>query len=365
MASTTTTSPATRKENLITLFGGLWLTMGLFIDGYAHANIIEETEDFFTPWHAIFYSGFTFVAMWVGWLLYKRQNARGIRSWIPDGYDWAVVGIVLFAIGGVSDLIWHTIFGVESDIDALLSPTHMLLLLGLILILAAPARSALRSDHPQPWITTFSVIMLTSLAAFFTTFARPISNGWLLALPYDPPALDEYDEFIALAVAGALLSTLILVVATIYLLQRLPSPPAGAITALWTVPAVLEAVGLSDYPVTVLVAAGVGGAVADVSYRQIGGSFRRRLMASIPVGVGVMWTLWTAINHVFNEPIRWAPEIWSGLIVMSMFAAFGVILTATPSPTPEAGGGGGDGGRGEIGVDTPVDTAAPDPTPAG
>ncbi len=342
MASTTSTSAATPRENLITLLGGLWLTMGLFIDGYAHSNIIEETEDFFTPWHAIFYSGFTFVALWIGWLLYKRQNARGIRSWIPDGYDWAVVGIVTFAIGGVGDMIWHTIFGVESAIDALLSPTHMILLLGLILILAAPARSAARSSHAQPWITTMSVLMLASLAAFFTTFARPISNSWLLTLPYDPPTQSEFEEFIAWAVAGALLSTVILVVATIYLLQRLPSPPAGAITALWAVPAVLEAAGLSNDPVQALLAAGVGGLVADVGYRQVGGSFRRRLLASVPAGVGVMWVLWTAINHVFSDPIRWAPEVWSGLIIMSMFAAAGVILTATPSVTPGPSGSDGE-----------------------
>lgn len=358
MASTTTTSPATPKENLVTLLGGLWLTMGLFIDGYAHSNVIDTaTEDFFTPWHAIFYSGFTFCAVWIGWLLYKRQNARGVRSWIPDGYDWAVVGIVTFAVGGVGDMIWHTIFGVESDIDALLSPTHMVLLLGLILILAAPARSAVRSRHPQPWITTFSVIMLASLAAFFTTFARPLSNGWLLTLPYDPPAQNEFEEYIALAVAGALLSTLILVVATIYLLQRLPSPPAGAVTALWVIPAVLEAAGLSNDPGTALVAAGAGGVVADVSYRQVGGSFRRRLLASISAGVGVMWIFWTAINHVFNDPIRWAPEVWSGLIIMSMFAAAGVILTATPSPGP-----GPDTDRDD---EAEVDLRRPDPTPAG
>jgi hypothetical protein len=139
-------APTTTAENLITLLGGVWLTAGLFVDGYAHANIIDtETEDFFTPWHGIFYSGFTFSAAWIAYLMYRRRGPDGLRTWIPAGYGWAVVGIGAFAVGGVGDLVWHSAYGVENGIDALLSPTHLLLLYGLIVVLAAPLQAVVRT----------------------------------------------------------------------------------------------------------------------------------------------------------------------------------------------------------------------------
>lgn len=36
---------------------------GVFIDGFAHSNLRNTIEDFFTPWHAILYSGFTATAL--------------------------------------------------------------------------------------------------------------------------------------------------------------------------------------------------------------------------------------------------------------------------------------------------------------
>ncbi len=38
-----------------------WLMGGLYLDGWAH-NHVPELETFFTPWHAVLYSGFFAVA---------------------------------------------------------------------------------------------------------------------------------------------------------------------------------------------------------------------------------------------------------------------------------------------------------------
>lgn len=35
-----------------------WLVSGLFIDGWVHFHLVSATETFFTPWHALLYSGF-------------------------------------------------------------------------------------------------------------------------------------------------------------------------------------------------------------------------------------------------------------------------------------------------------------------
>src|SRR5919201_3279095 len=50
-----------------------WLVGGVFVDGWAH-NHMASLETFFTPWHAVLYSGFAAVAtpLAFAWL-------RGVR----------------------------------------------------------------------------------------------------------------------------------------------------------------------------------------------------------------------------------------------------------------------------------------------
>lgn len=235
--ATRTEQSATSWENLVTLLGGLWLTAGLFIDGYAHANIIDTaTEDFFTPWHGIFYSGFTFSAGWITYLMYRRQNPNGMRSWIPPGYGWAVVGLGVFAVGGIGDLLWHQTFGVETGLDALLSPTHIFLFCGLVLILAAPLQ-AVRRTGGSLWMAVASMTMLSLLAAFFTTYARP--DAWTLEI-----AAIENSTWASWAIASIIVTTLLMGASALYLLQRFRSLPFGFLTTLWAVPAIGEAFAL-------------------------------------------------------------------------------------------------------------------------
>ena len=34
----------------------LWLMLGTYLDGFAHLNIPDTIDTFFTPWHAVLYS---------------------------------------------------------------------------------------------------------------------------------------------------------------------------------------------------------------------------------------------------------------------------------------------------------------------
>src|SRR5215213_8119748 len=54
----------------------LWFIAGLFLDGWAHANLASTLETFFTPWHAVLYSGF-FAVAGVLILGQARNMARG------------------------------------------------------------------------------------------------------------------------------------------------------------------------------------------------------------------------------------------------------------------------------------------------
>src|SRR6266487_2206187 len=113
------------------ILASLWFLAGQFLDGWAHNNLASSLESFFTPWHGVLYSGFFAVAgvLVVG---QARNMARG-HVWtqaLPQGYLLALFGAVLFSFGGAGDLVWHTMFGIESNIEALLSPTHLLLATG-------------------------------------------------------------------------------------------------------------------------------------------------------------------------------------------------------------------------------------------
>ena len=177
-----TSATTTLRQDLMTVLVGTWLMFGLFLDGYAHANILSGTESFFTPWHAVFYSGFAATA---GWILYLV--ARGVRSGIPAakaiprGYGWATIGIVIFAVGGIGDGAWHTLFGVETGMDALFSPTHLLLFAGLFLIITAPLKAAWArpDDGTIRWGRFFPAWLSITLASALM--------GFLRHLPVDAP----------------------------------------------------------------------------------------------------------------------------------------------------------------------------------
>lgn len=73
------------KSHFVTMLLGTWLVLGIFIDGYAHNHDVVET--FFTPWHAILYSGFLACAAWIlGMIVYVKKEwaARGSKPFLVD-----------------------------------------------------------------------------------------------------------------------------------------------------------------------------------------------------------------------------------------------------------------------------------------
>ncbi|HYS41250.1 MAG TPA: hypothetical protein VEO01_37020 [Pseudonocardiaceae bacterium] len=109
-------------------------TIGLFLDAWAHNNV-PKLETFFTPWHAVFYSGFVATAAWVVWTVRDRQA-------IPQGYGPAVLAVLGFAVAGVGDAAWHSVFGVEQSLNILFSPTHLGLVTAMLVIVTTPLRAA-------------------------------------------------------------------------------------------------------------------------------------------------------------------------------------------------------------------------------
>src|SRR5687767_85390 len=102
-----------RYRDAVTGVIGIWLVAAVLSDGWAHYNV-PELESFFTPWHGALYAGLAVMAGWMGLLMWRtRAEGRPMLKGLPRGYVGGVLGVVVFGIGGVADLLWHEVFGIE------------------------------------------------------------------------------------------------------------------------------------------------------------------------------------------------------------------------------------------------------------
>ncbi len=138
------------------------------------------------------------------------------------------MGVVVFGVGGIADLGWHEVFGIEQDIQALFSPTHLMLFLGIALILSTPLRAAWLDPH-EPAEPTYhgffpvlaSTTMLTAMIAFFFMYWAPFreSEASRPAMHYAADH-DLTGFYIQDNLAAILLTTLVLVGALLLLARR-------------------------------------------------------------------------------------------------------------------------------------------------
>lgn len=81
---------------------------------------------------------------------YTRRTPVRQLPWpaaLPTGYAPSLLGVLVFAAGGVGDLLWHEFFGVEAGVEAPFSPSHLALGIGLGLITTVALRGTAWSIH--------------------------------------------------------------------------------------------------------------------------------------------------------------------------------------------------------------------------
>jgi hypothetical protein len=341
----------THRQDLVTVLLATWLIGGIGLDGWAHNNLERQTESFFTPWHGVFYSGFAATALWVLWLVKPRRADH--RTWtqaVPVGYGLGVVGVAVFAVGGVGDLLWHQAFGIEQNLAALLSPTHLLLFLGVALILLAPFRAAWSSPEvPSAGLlgvvpALLSITLLTALVAFFFQYSSlfaidlAFSASEPVRLPQgQPPQLvgvfEAWAEDIQEKGIMAALVTSLLLVAPVLLMLRRWRLPFGAATILFVVVAAII-VALDDPLVWEnLVGAAVAGVAADAAIARLRpspdrvGAFRA-VGSLIPMAVIGC----TFLAAVWRLRLGWPAELWTGTVFFGGLAGYALAFLMQPTP---------------------------------
>ena len=263
---------------------GLMLAAGFSADGWAHLHV--AVESFFTPYHAIFYTAMVIGAIVLA-VAAVRNRSLGYQGFpLPSAYRLPLYGIPLFFIGGVLDLIWHSVFGVEERVEAVTSPTHMLIVLGIFLATSAPIRSAL--EAPLELRTLVSQLpMLFSLATWMefvhlgTAYAFDPAAARIFAPPngilYSPDLFTNVTMVsykVGAGIAIIILQTFILMTAVLWLVTRFRLQP-GALTILLLLGNCMMAASITnDTPLLVTyvvmsLAAGITGDVLIARSRSV------------------------------------------------------------------------------------------------
>ncbi|MEM2760663.1 MAG: hypothetical protein QXU32_05505 [Nitrososphaerales archaeon] len=173
---------------LLQIGGGHW-------DVTWHA--LQKPETFFTPPHSIVY---------LGVLLTLSAGIWGIISRIKRKYEtkyvkflqYLLLGSALQLFSGGFDLWWHTNFG----FDGLLSPPHLILVIGMVINAFAPFVGLVRiakSVALPPTLRTASIISLTAL------WMSSIGMVMLVTLPFSE---GEYFNFNPDPSVGAVTATI-------------------------------------------------------------------------------------------------------------------------------------------------------------
>jgi hypothetical protein len=339
------------RGDLVTVLLSLWLIVGIFVDGWAH-NTQPGLETFFTPWHALFYSGFAATAAWVLWSVWS--GTRDGRSWpdaVPVGYGYAMVGLVIFGVSGLGDLTWHEIFGIEQNIGALLSPTHLGLFAGAFLVVTAPYRSA--AGNPvlgrDPGLRRLlPAVMALTLAGCLSAFIlqawhpmtdNPISRAAAADLEgaFGPNAPWIQSMQIKAGVASFLLATVFLYGPLVYLARTWRVPPGAAIVVIGVQCVMLQAMlAMEDGGLAVLGVLGSIVTAALVAVLRPGPDSPGRIRAFAGLAPPLFWGIFVAGIALADKGLGWQPEWWGGSIVWSALVGLAMTLVLPPrQPVPE------------------------------
>ena len=313
--SRTTTS----TEDRIAAVLGWLLVSGLYADGWAHVNV-PGLETFFTPWHAVLYGSFALLVAWLSVIVLRRRDAAGWRARVPRGYGWGWAGVAVFAAGGLADMTWHLAFGVEAGIDALVSPTHLVLLGGGLLMILSPFRGQPRHGRTWTWPVVLSLAAATALVGFFlsyvSVFTEPAAREVLSSIPEGAPG-HRAAELPAVAGLGGYLVTTLLFVAPLISLHRRRRLPTGTVAVVVAAVA-LPAAFLSNLAfIAPALCAVVGAVVVDLLLHAYPALPDVALAGLLPV---LAWAGQLAGLAALGL-LAWPPELWAGVVVLTALLA--------------------------------------------
>lgn len=315
-------------------------TVGLAGDIARHLQRPDDLEgDFLSSWHLVLYGGVTAVALWLGvgaW----RHGPRFLRS-----VGTTTIGFAFLAIGGPADAAWHEIYGTEANLEALVSPPHLMVFTGLALLLASPVvvlwrRPATRLSLVPSVIALSSVVSVVLVISLFTGFLSPLASGLTLSVGYQEPMVGEsyidYDQVRGLGIA--VWTTAVLSAAFTIILVRFKPMPGLTAVSIFLCGAPALALTEPEVIAPLVVGYAIAGLVVEAMIWLVGRPTLGRIGASA-TGFLLGSMLWAATfaQLAQDDRLGWSQSLWSGTILLSgMVGAAMAALVALPAPTGAA-----------------------------
>lgn len=327
----------------------LWVSGGIMIDAFHHFH--EDVETFFEPAHGLLYAGllaayiFTAIAIYV-----NRRRGFTLRNALPAGYETTLAGLIVFTLGGISDMIKHTMLGFEQGFDALVSPTHLLIGAGVFLVIAGPIAAALRrADRPKTLVAQLPMLLSTAsmmelvhwgFQFIFLSGAENMNAPILpsAAFPHDTLtllSLQYYKQGIGLL--AVIIQSILIVGFAAYLGRRIRLA-FGAVTVLLLVGNGFLAAADSNYLgqfAAVLLASLAAGLCAD--FFRIGPrASAKRWNGFAFCTPALYWVVLLAVLALTMGGVWWMPDIVAGSVCFAGFVGLFInAISASPAPAPE------------------------------
>lgn len=318
-----------------------WFVLGMYLDGAAHQRGLVD-DSFFTPWHALLYSGAMAVSLMLGFTQIRNmQQGHALLHALPFGYFPALVGIGVFAVGGVFDLVWHSVFGLEVNMEALLSPSHLLLATGSFLFISAPFRAAWGRQEVANWRTLFpAVLSLTAILShltFFTQYANFASRPQVLIDL--PSGADNY--FFNLYGVMSVLMPAIIAMSVILLALRRWNLPMGTVTLMWSIYTALMIwlrLPFVDGVLPAIMVIPLGGMFADFLLWRFKPSMERLVALRVfAFGVPFMTSLvYLLVLNTFGSGLWWQIHMWLGVPFLAGIAGLFLSFLVAPPAIPKS-----------------------------
>ncbi|RMG81943.1 MAG: hypothetical protein D6712_15450 [Chloroflexi bacterium] len=318
---------------------GFTFVSGIYLDGWAHNHGVVD-DSFFTPYHGVMYSAYLIVFALLVFTLW-RNISRGY-SWakaLPRGYQLALAGAVLFGVAGFGDMLWHETFGIEEDMEALLSPTHLALGVGAFLIATAPLRAFWHSREKATLRNMLpALIGLTaglSMVTFFTMYISWATFPYILIF-------DRFNENF-INVIGLLMAVLpvLMTLGFILFLLRRWQLPFGALTVVFALNTVLTVwlhwEDFSTVPLTAI-AMPVAGIVGDILLRSSRSDVKLWLFSFVvPFTFTLVYLIALQVNGsaAYGQDLWWKIHMWLGAPFVSGVGGLLLGLLAFPPQIPD------------------------------
>jgi hypothetical protein len=327
---------------------------GLFLDIMAHAAGAVET--FFTPWHGLFYSGALASGLWIIWpLVGALREGRPLLKALPGGYELGLPGFALVSAGGLLDMGWHALFGIETGPLLLISVPHIVLGAGLFLMTLCPFRAIWTTYGPDDapslrrllpallsLALTTTIVCMLALPVWGFSFATFVPQGRLdlllarLGTTASAPGIRRLTDLLIERQLGKMaVTTLILLAPTLLVLRRWRIP-RGGVAVLIGVPMILASSTLNS--ALIMVPQAVITVLAAEGLVRLWGPSPRRPMSlrffatTLPM---VIWGLDFAVTQAITG-VSWPLSLVLGSVLYSGVVGGLFSLFAVPTPLPQA-----------------------------